>query len=83
MNSPVSQELPGTKAPTKENTGGTQGFSYICSRGWTCGTSKRGEALSLVKARCPSVGEVGVGRLVIRGKGDGIGGFQRGNEERG
>jgi hypothetical protein len=47
----------------------------------------RGEALGLVKDRCPSVGEsqdreVGVGGLV-KGGGNGIGGFQRGNEERG
>jgi hypothetical protein len=41
-----------------------------------------------VKARCPSIGEcqdrdVGVGKLVSRGRVDGIGGFQRGNQERG
>jgi hypothetical protein len=41
-----------------------------------------------VKAQCPSVGEfqdreAGVGRLVSRGRGDGIGGFWRGNQERG
>jgi hypothetical protein len=46
------------------------------------------EALGLVKAQCPSVGEcqdreAGVGGLVSRGRGNGIGGFQRGNEERG
>ena len=40
-----------------------------------------------MKARCPSVGEcwdreAGVGGLVSRGKGDGTGGFKRGNEER-
>ena len=43
----------------------------------------RGEALGLVNARCPSVGEcqdreAGVGRLVSRGSGDGIGGFLEG-----
>jgi hypothetical protein len=48
----------------------------------------RGEAFSLVKAQCPSVGEcqdreAGVGGLVRRGRGDGMGVFQRGNEERG
>jgi hypothetical protein len=42
-----------------------------------------GEALSLVKVLCPSVGEcqgqeARVGGLVIRGWGEGIGGFQRG-----
>jgi hypothetical protein len=46
------------------------------------------EALGPVKAQCPSVGEcqyseVGMGGLVSRRRGDGIGGFQRGNQERG
>ena len=50
--------------------------------------SMGGEALGPEKARCPSVGEcqdreAGVGEWVSRGKGDGTGGFQRGNEERG
>ena len=40
----------------------------------------RGEALGLVKARCPSVGEcqdreAGVGGLVIKGMEDGMQGF--------
>jgi hypothetical protein len=57
------------------------------SRGWPCGTSVRGEALHPVKDGCPSVGEfqdreAGVGGLVSKGRGDGIGDFQRGNEER-
>ena len=48
----------------------------------------RGEALGLVKARCPSIGEcqdreAGVGGLMSRRRGDGIGGFGRGNQERG
>ena len=43
----------------------------------------RGEALGLVKTPCPSVGEcqareAGVGGLVNRGRGDGIGGFSEG-----
>ena len=43
-----------------------------------------GEALNLVKVICPSTGEcqgqeVGVGRLGSRGRGEGIGDFQRGN----
>ena len=47
----------------------------------------RGEALGLVKAQCPGVGEcqdreAGVGGLVSREKGDDMRGFQRGNEER-
>jgi hypothetical protein len=46
------------------------------------------ESLGPVKALCPSVGEcqiqeAGVGGLVSRGSGEGIGGFQRGNQERG
>jgi hypothetical protein len=45
-----------------------------------------GEALGPVKALCPSVGEcqdreAGVGGLVNRG--DGIGGFRKGNKKRG
>ena len=48
-----------------------------------------GEALGPVKTLCPSVGEcqgqeAGVGGLVSRGRGEeSIGGFQRGNQERG
>jgi hypothetical protein len=46
-----------------------------------------GEVLGPEKAKCPSVGEcqdreVGVGELVSRGREDGIGGFQRGNQAR-
>ena len=48
------------------------------------------EALDLVRALCPSVGEcqdqeAGVGVLVSRGRGEeeGIWGFWRGNQERG
>jgi hypothetical protein len=44
------------------------------SRGWPCRTSMRGEALGLVNAQCPSIGEcqdreVGVGGLVSRARG--------------
>ena len=44
--------------------------------------------LGPVKALCPSIGkcqgqEVGVGRLVSRGEGEGTGRFQRGNQGRG
>jgi hypothetical protein len=47
-----------------------------------------GEALGPVKVLCPSIGkcqgqEAGVGGLVGTGKREGIGGFQRVNEERG
>jgi hypothetical protein len=48
-----------------------------------------GEALGLlVKALCPNIGkcqdqEAGVGGLMSRGRGEGIGLFQRGYQERG
>jgi hypothetical protein len=46
------------------------------------------EALDPVKALCPIVGEfqsqeVGVDELVSRGSREGLGGFWRGNQERG
>jgi hypothetical protein len=68
----VPPELPGTKPPTKVYIhAGTRGSSCICSRGWPCGISVRGEALSPMKAQCPSVEsqarEGGVGELVGRG----------------
>jgi hypothetical protein len=47
-----------------------------------------GESLGYVKARCPSIGEcegqeAGVGGLVSRRSEERIGGFWRGNQERG
>jgi hypothetical protein len=47
-----------------------------------------GENLGLVKGQCPSIGEcqdreAGVVGLLSRKKEDEIGGFQRGNQERG
>jgi hypothetical protein len=47
-----------------------------------------GEALGPVKVLCLSIGEcqgveAGVGGLVSSGKRNGIGGFRRGNQERG
>ena len=47
-----------------------------------------GEVLGPLKALCPSVGEsqdqeAGVGGLVSRGRGERIGGFRRGKQERG
>jgi hypothetical protein len=68
--------------------GGTQGFSHICSKGCPCGTIVRGEALGIVKARCPSVREcqdreVEIGGLVCRARGHGMGGFWKGSEKRG
>lgn len=48
----------------------------------------RGEAPGPERSQCPSVREcqdreARVGRLVSRGRRDGIGGFWRGNQERG
>jgi hypothetical protein len=47
-----------------------------------------GEALGPVKVLCPSIGEwqgqeAGVSELVSKGRGEGIGGFWTGNQERG
>jgi hypothetical protein len=47
-----------------------------------------GEALGLAKILCPNIGEcqgqeMGVGGLGSRGRGEGIGDFRRGNQERG
>jgi hypothetical protein len=86
-----SQEL---NHKPKSTHGGSHGSSYICSRGWHCWTSMGGETLGPGKASCPSVGEcqggeVGVGGRVgeyphrSREREDGIGDFQRGNQERG
>jgi hypothetical protein len=57
--------------------------SCIGSRGWPCWTSMGKEALGPEKARCPSVGEcqdreAGMGGLVSRRRGYGIGGFLEG-----
>ena len=59
----------------------------ICSRGWSCQSPMGGEALVPGKALCPSGGEcqeqetgVCVGEQRRR---EGIGGFQRGNQEMG
>ena len=87
MNSPLTSELSGTKPPKKTH-GGSHGSSCICSRGWPNCSSKEGEDLGPVKGLCPSIGEcqgqeAAVGGLVSRERGKGIGGFQRGNQERG
>ena len=42
-------ELPGTKPPTKEYTGGTHGSSWICSRGLPYLASLGGEPLGPVE----------------------------------
>ena len=88
MNQPVPPELPGAKSPPKSTHGGTHGSSCLCSRGWSSWSSMGREALSSVKVLSPSVGECqgqesGVRGLVSRGSGEGIGGFWRGNQERG
>jgi hypothetical protein len=89
MSQPVPPELPGAKPPTKEYTwrhGGTQGSSCICSRGWPCWTSMGGKVLGPENARCPSVGECQDREAEVGGFGgwgDEIGGFRRGNQERG
>jgi hypothetical protein len=74
MNQPIPPELLGLNHQPKSTHGGTQGSSWVCSRGWPYGTSMRGEALGPVKAQCPSVGEcqyreVGVGGLVSSERG--------------
>jgi hypothetical protein len=76
-----SQSSQGLNHQPKNTHGGTHGSSYICRREWPCWTSMGGEALGPEKTWCPSVGkcqdrEVGVGGLVSRGRGDGIGVFK-------
>ena len=57
MNQPVHPELPGTNQEPNSIHGGTHGTIYICNRGGPFQTSMRGEAISPVKAQCPSVWE--------------------------
>jgi hypothetical protein len=64
----------------KKTHGGTCGSSCICSRGWPCWSSMGGEALGPVKVLCSSIGdcqdqEAGVGGLMSRGRGEGMGVF--------
>jgi hypothetical protein len=82
------QSFVGLNHQPKNIHGRIHGSSCICSRGWPSWSSMGGEALSPVKALCPSGGEsqdqeVGVGGLVSRGRGKGIWGFWRGNQEKG
>jgi hypothetical protein len=74
------QNSQGLKHQPKGTHGETHVSSCLCSRVWPYGTSVRGETLGLVKALWPSVGksqdrEVGVGGLMSKGQGGGIGGF--------
>jgi hypothetical protein len=74
MSQPEPPELPETNYQPMSAHGETHGSSCICSRGWPCQSSVRGEALGPVKALCPSVREcqgqeAGVGGLVSRGRG--------------
>jgi hypothetical protein len=82
------QSSQGLNYQLKSTHGGTHGSSCICSRGWPSWSSMGREALDREKALCPSIEEyqgqeAGVGRLMSRGRGEGIGGFWRGNQERG
>ena len=86
MNQPVPPEFPGTKPPIKEYTRRDPWLQLHMKQRMALWTSMRGEALGLVKG--PSVEEcqdreVGIVGKVSRGRGDGIGGFSEGNEERG
>jgi hypothetical protein len=68
----------------KKTHGRAHGSNYICSRGWPSWSSMGGDALGPVKVQYPSIGEcqgqeVGVGGLMSRGKGKGIGEFWRRN----
>ena len=78
-------EVIGTKPPNKEYTWREPWFQPICSRGWSRQSPMGGEALVPGKALCPSGREcqeqetgVCVGEQRRR---EGIGGFQRGNQE--
>jgi hypothetical protein len=81
--------LPGTGKASQETaiSGSSTPRAYvsscICSRGWPSRPSMGGEALGLAEILCPSIEEfqgqeVGVGGLGSRGRGEGIGDFQRG-----
>jgi hypothetical protein len=59
----TSQSFQGPNHQAKSIHGGTHSSSHICSRGCPCWPSLWEEALSPVKAWCPSVGECEVGRL--------------------
>ena len=72
----------------KKTHGGTHGSSCVCSRGWPSWPSMGGEALGPVKVLCPNIWEclgqeAGVGGLVSKGSGEGIGGFPKGKPGKG
>jgi hypothetical protein len=74
----------GLNCQSKKTHGGTHGSRCMCSRGWPSRSSVGWEAFGPVKVLCSSIGgcqgqEVGVGGLGSRGRGKGIGDFQRGN----
>jgi len=94
INQPDIAKLPGTKPPTNSTHGMTHGFCHVCGRGWPCHVSVERKTLGPVKTGCPSVGEcqrgevgrsgwVGGGAPSWRQRGDGLGGFQTGNQEGG
>jgi hypothetical protein len=85
------QSFQGLNQQPKSTHGGTQGSSYIHSRGWPNRhqSSTGGGALGPVKILCSSVGEcqgqeAGMSRLVGRGRGADEGRvFVEGDQERG
>jgi hypothetical protein len=84
-NEPEPPKLPGTKAPTKEFTGGTHCSSWICSRGgggWSCVDSMT-QGREMVGCWGKSRWASGGAPHRDRGRGEGIGGLWWGNWEGG
>jgi hypothetical protein len=74
MNQPGPPELPRIKYQPKRTHAGPHVANHICSRWWPCQVSMGEEALSPMRAQCPSVGEyqdqeAEMGGLVSRGRG--------------
>jgi hypothetical protein len=65
---PHPQSSQGLSHQPKSTHGGTHDSSHICSRGWPCWPSMRGEALDPVKVQCSSIGE-------FEGREAGVGGW--------
>jgi hypothetical protein len=84
MNQPVPPELPGTKPPTKE--GPIALAACVAEDGRVCLNERRGLwSCECSMSQCrgmPGQGS-GSGWVGEQGEEDGIGDFQRGNEERG